>query len=57
MVSIAYSKPLWFVSEEVSLDSESELKEERWEVGAPKGLFMITCSDFFFLLFHCFTVY
>lgn len=48
MVSIAYSKPLWFVSEEVSLDSESELKEERWEAGAPKGLFVITRSVFFF---------
>lgn len=27
MVSIPYSEPLWFVSEEVDLDSESELKE------------------------------
>lgn len=27
MVSIPNSKPLWFVSEEVGLDSESELEE------------------------------
>lgn len=27
MVSIPYSKPLWLVSEEVDLDSESELTE------------------------------
>lgn len=27
MVSIPYSEPLWFGSEEVGLDSESELKE------------------------------
>lgn len=29
MVSIPYSEPLWFVSEEVDLDIESELSKDR----------------------------
>lgn len=47
MVSIPYSELLWFVSPELELDSESELKEHRRELGAPKGLFTwITCRVF-----------
>lgn len=47
MVSIPYSELLWFVSQELELDSESKLKEERRELGVPKGLFTwITCRVF-----------
>lgn len=44
MVSIPNSKPLWFVSEEVSPDSESEVKEQRWKL---RGSIHITACCMF----------